>query len=178
VGRLLGADPDALTTVRGQVEVATTDGVITSISLDPADPPVSPDALAAIRDADWVVLGPGSWFSSVLPHLMVPALHQGLVDTEARLVVVLNLEEQAGETGGFGPADHLAVLAEHAPDLGIYAVLADRGTPDEELTDLQEVVDASGARLIVDDVSMGDATPRHDPFKLAAAYSRILAEGD
>src|SRR5690349_2807353 len=88
-------NPDELTTVRGQVEVATTDGVITSISLVPADPPVSDDALAAIHDADWVVLGPGSWFSSVLPHLMVPALRQGLVETEGRLIVVLNLEQQA-----------------------------------------------------------------------------------
>ena len=173
-----GADPDALTTVRGQVEVATTNGVITSISLVPADPPVSPDALAAIRDADWVVLGPGSWFSSVLPHLMVPALRQALVDTDARMIVVLNLEEQAGETGGFGPADHLAVLTEHAPDLAIHAVLADRGIPDAELAELQEVVDALAARLVVDDVSRGDGTARHDPAKLAAAYSRILAEGD
>jgi uncharacterized cofD-like protein len=176
--RGVGADPDELTTVRGQVEVATTDGVITSISLVPADPPVSPDALAAIRDADWVVLGPGSWFSSVLPHLMVPALRQALVETEARMIVVLNLEQQAGETGGFGPADHLAVLAEHAPDLRMYAVLADTGTPDEEVAELQDAADASGIRLVVDDVSRGDGTARHDPYKLAAAYAKILSEGD
>jgi uncharacterized cofD-like protein len=176
--RGLADDPDALTTVRGQVEVATTEGVITSISLVPDDPPVSPDALSAIRDADWVVMGPGSWFSSVIPHLMVPALHQALVETEARVIVVLNLEEQAGETGGFGPADHLAVLAEHAPDLRLYAVLADSGVPAEELAELQEVVDASGAALVVDDVAMGDGTARHDPRKLADAYARILAEGD
>ncbi len=176
--RGVGDDPDELTTVRGQVEVATTDGVITSISLVPADPPVSPDAIAAIRDADWVVLGPGSWFSSVLPHLMVPALRQALVDTEARMIVVLNLEEQAGETGGFGPADHLAVLTEHAPDLGVYAVLVDSGAPAGELAELQEVVDASGFQLVVDDVAMGDGTARHDPHKLAAAYAKIVAEGD
>lgn len=176
--RGVGDDPDELTTVRGQVEVATTDGVITSISLDPADPPVSPDALAAIRDADWVVLGPGSWFSSVLPHLMVPALRQALVDTEARMIVVLNLEEQAGETGGFGPADHLAVLTEHAPDLSVYAVLADAGVPPGELAELQQVVDKSGIRLVVDDIAMGDGTARHDPHKLAAAYATIVAEGD
>ena len=176
--RGVGHDPDKLTTVRGQVEVATTDGVITSISLVPADPPVSPDAIAAIRDADWVVLGPGSWFSSVLPHLMVPALRQALVETEARMIVVLNLEEQAGETGGFGPADHLAVLTEHAPDLRVYAVLVDSGAPVGELAELQEVVDASGLRLVVDDVAMGDGTARHDPHKLAAAYATIVAEGD
>jgi uncharacterized cofD-like protein len=176
--RGIAEDPDTLTTVRGQVEVATTEGVITSISLVPADPPVSPAAVAAIRDADWVVLGPGSWFSSVIPHLMVPALRQALVETEARVVVVLNLEEQAGETGGFRPADHLAVLAEHAPDLRLDAVLADRGAPPEELAELQEVVDASGARLVVDDVAVGDGSARHDPHKLAAAYAGILADGD
>ena len=173
--RGLAEDPEELTTVRGQVEVATTEGVITSIVLVPEDPPVSPAALAAIRDADWVVLGPGSWFTSVLPHLMVPALRQALVETGARVLVVLNLEEQAGETGGFRPADHLAVLAEHAPDLQLDAVLADTGTPAEELAELQEVVDASGARLVVEEVAIGDGTARHDPLKLAAAYDRILA---
>ena len=176
--RGIGGDPDELTTVRGQVEVATTEGVITSISLVPADPPVSAAALAAIRDADWVVLGPGSWFSSVIPHLMVPALREALVETEARVVVVLNLDEQAGETGGFGPADHLAVLAEHAPELKVDVVLADRGVPADELAELQEVVEASGARLVVDDVAEDDGTARHDPQKLASAYARILADGD
>ena len=86
--------------VRGQVEVATTDGVIAAIDLDPPDPPVSPDALTAIHEADWVVLGPGSWFTSVIPHLMVLALRDALVSTNANVVVVLNLEEQEGETPG------------------------------------------------------------------------------
>jgi uncharacterized cofD-like protein len=176
--RGIDGDPDGLTTVRGQVEVATTDGVITSIDLVPPDPPVSPAAVAAIREADWVVLGPGSWFTSVIPHLMVPALRQALVDTEARVLVVLNLEEQAGETGGFGPADHLAVLEEHAPDLRIYAVLADTAVPADDLAELQEVVDASGARLVVEDVAMGDGSARHDPQKLAWVYAQIFADGD
>ncbi len=171
-------DPDELTTVRGQVEVATTEGVITSISLEPADPPVSPAAITAIRDADWVVLGPGSWFSSVIPHLMVPGLRDALVATEARVIVVLNLAEQDGETGGFAPADHLAVLAEHAPELQIYAVLADRNTVADELDELRDVVEASGARLVVDDVAIGDGTARHDPHKLASAYAALLSEGD
>ena len=75
--------------------------------------------------ADWVVLGPGSWFTSVIPHLMVPWLRQALVDTAGRLIVVLNLEPQEGETPGYGPEDHLAALFEHAPDLKIHTVLAD-----------------------------------------------------
>lgn len=170
-------DPNAPTTVRGQVEVATTDGVIDSISLDPADPAACPEAVAAVDAADWVVLGPGSWFTSVLPHLMVPELRQALVRTDARVVVVLNLAEQAGETGGFGPADHLAALAEHAPDLVVHTVLADRASVGDGLDELQHVVAAYGAELAVDDVAVDDGAPRHDPARLAAAYERIMAGG-
>ncbi|WP_253943979.1 gluconeogenesis factor YvcK family protein [Nocardioides marmotae] len=170
-------DPDALTTVRGQVEVATTDGVIDSIRLDPADPLACPEAVAAVEAADWVLLGPGSWFTSVIPHLMVPALREALVRTRARVVVNLNLAEQAGETGGFGPADHLAVLAEHAPELVVHTVLADRAGVGDGLEELEHVVAAHGAKLVVDDVAVGDGTPRHDPAKLAAAYERIFAAG-
>ena len=73
------ADPDALTTVRGQVEVASTDGQVHAVRLEPADPPACPEAVAAVAEADWVVLGPGSWFTSVIPHLLVPDLRRALV---------------------------------------------------------------------------------------------------
>ncbi|WP_121251283.1 gluconeogenesis factor YvcK family protein [Nocardioides ferulae] len=171
---LVAADADALTTVRGQVEVATTDGVITAVHLDPPDPAVAPEALAAVAAADWVFLGPGSWFTSVIPHLLVPALREALVRTEGRVAVVMNLAEQAGETGGFSPADHLAVLAEHAPDLEVDTVLVDAGCPADELADLDYVAKAVGARVMVADVRDADGSPRHDPAKLAAAYSEIM----
>jgi len=173
--RGLADDPDQLTMVRGQVEVATTDGVITSIDLDPPDPPVSEDALAQIAQADWAFMGPGSWFSSVIPHLRVPRLREAIVTTDARLVVVLNLEEQAGETGGFGPADHLAALFEHAPDLRVHTVLADEaGVSAEQAVELQRAVEACGARLVLADVARDDGSPQHDPAKLAAAYASIM----
>jgi uncharacterized cofD-like protein len=171
-------DPAATTTVRGQVEVATTDGTIVSIDLDPPDPPVSAEALTKIAEADWAFLGPGSWFSSVLPHLRVPALCEAIIDTSARLVVVLNLEEQVGETGGFGPADHLRVLLQHAPRLQVHTVLADPSSFDaEHLAELRRLVADSGAALVLADVAHDDRTPRHDPRKLAAAYARIMAGG-
>ncbi|WP_307856051.1 gluconeogenesis factor YvcK family protein [Nocardioides faecalis] len=174
---LVPGDPDALTSVRGQVEIATTEGVISSIALEPHSPPVSPAVVSAIDEADWVVLGPGSWFTSVLPHLLVPDLSAALASTRGRVVVVLNLAEQEGETGGFGPADHLAVLAEHAPALAIDTVLADRASVGADLSELEEVVAALGARLVLDDVAAEDGTARHDPEKLAAAYERIFRAG-
>jgi uncharacterized cofD-like protein len=167
------ADPEALSTVRGQVAVATTEGSIESISLIPPDLRPCPEAVAAVRAADAVVLGPGSWFTSVLPHLMVPTLREALVETDGHLVVVLNLEAQRGETEGYAAADHLAVLLEHAPELPIGSVLVDRREAGD-LRELHQLVASCGARLVVDDVACDDGSPRHDAAKLAAAYSRLL----
>jgi uncharacterized cofD-like protein len=171
-----GLDPErptALTTVRGQVEVATSPGEVVSISLDPVDPVACPESVAAIREADWVVLGPGSWFTSVIPHLLVPDLRRALVGSPAGLVVVLNLEAQAGETGGFSPEDHLTVLLEHAPDLTMHTVLADRRSVTNPAA-LDASVGAAGARLVLADVAADDGSARHDPVKLATAYTEIM----
>ena len=108
VAEVQGADPErplALSTVRGQVACASTTGRVRSVSLIPADPPACPEAVTAILDADWVVLGPGSWFTSVLPHLMVPELAQALVGTPARRIVALNLVAAARRDRGILPAD-------------------------------------------------------------------------
>jgi uncharacterized cofD-like protein len=170
------ADPAARRTVRGQVAVATTEGEIVSVQLDPADPAVCPEAVDAVHDADWVVFGPGSWFTSVIPHLMVPDLRRAIGETSARIVIVLNLEEQAGETGGFAPEDHLAALLEHAPELKVHTVLVDRGSV-SDVDQLEQAVASYGAHLVVGDVALGDGTPRHDPVKLADAYDGIFTRG-
>ncbi|MDP2775400.1 MAG: uridine diphosphate-N-acetylglucosamine-binding protein YvcK [Nocardioides sp.] len=170
-------DPGALVMVRGQVEVASTEGRITSIALEPSDPTVCPEAVEAVRAADWLVLGPGSWFTSVIPHLMIPALREAIVTSDARLIVVLNLSEQPGETAGLGPGDHLATLIEHAPDLTPHTVLADRRCIGGDADDLAAAVASYGARLVLDDVMVDDGSPRHDPVKLATVYARIFDEG-
>lgn len=177
--RVRGADPDdpaGVRVVRGQVEVATTGGRIESVALVPEDPAVCDEAVEAIRAAEWVVLGPGSWFTSVIPHLMVPGLRRALAETQGRLVVVLNLEAQAGETTGFGPVDHLEALFEHAPDLTVHAVLVDSSALAGDRDHLEKAVADRGARLVVADVAV-PGEPRHDPDRLAAAFARIVDEG-
>ncbi|HSV38801.1 MAG TPA: uridine diphosphate-N-acetylglucosamine-binding protein YvcK [Nocardioidaceae bacterium] len=166
-------DPEARTIVRGQAEVASTTGQVVSVRLEPRDPPACPDALVAIDVADWVILGPGSWFTSVIPHLLVPDLRKALVTTEARRIVTLNLEPQQGETEGFSPETHLDVLVDHAPELRLDVVLVDAGSVvDHE--QLEGTVERLGAELIVADLAVDDGTARHDPTKLAGAYARII----
>jgi uncharacterized cofD-like protein len=171
-----GLDPrhrDELTTVRGQVEVASTQGRVLGVHLEPDDPPACPEALAAVQAADWVVLGPGSWFTSVIPHLLVPELRSALANTAARKVVTVNLEPQLGETDGFSPETHLEVLASYAPELKLDVVVADASSV-VDAGRLRDTASSLGADLVVTDLAVGDGTPRHDPVKLANAYAGFM----
>nr|WP_243640386.1 uridine diphosphate-N-acetylglucosamine-binding protein YvcK [Nocardioides jejuensis] len=173
---VIGHDPtqrDARSTVRGQVQVATTPGRITSVSLDPATAPACPEAVAAVLAADWIVLGPGSWYSSVIPHLLVPELRQALVETDAKILVVLNLGEQKGETDGYAPEDHVAALLEHAPGLRIHTVLADVASVPDPVA-LEGALGTHGAQLVLAEVAVAGSTTQHDPVRLADAYARIF----
>ncbi len=165
-----------VTTVRGQHAVATATGPVVTVRLLPENPPASPEALAAIAEADCLVFGPGSWFSSVIPHLLVPELRNAIVASSARKVVALNLSAEGGETAGFSPEMHLEVLAAYCPDLQIDVVVADRSSvPDPAL--LRRVAADLGATLLVGDVAMGDGTPRHHPERLARAYAQAFEHG-
>jgi len=169
--------PDELTTVRGQVEVATTPGSVVSVSLEPDSPDACPEAVAAIRAADWVVMGPGSWYSSVIPHLLVPGLRQAIEETDARVLVTLNLVAQQGETEGLTPADLLERLGRHAPGLDLDMVLADVSTVGDTAADvkaLERVAASYGAGLVVADVARSDAIGQHDHEKLRRAYAEIM----
>jgi uncharacterized cofD-like protein len=167
------AAPDAVTNVRGQVAVATTAGKVLDVKLEPADAQACPEAVRAIEEADWVVLGPGSWYSSVIPHVLVPGLRDALVRTKARIVVNLNLVAQAGETDGYTPEDHLAVLHRHASELRIDTVLADHGSVPNQGR-LRSAASDLGARLVLAEVALAGKADQHDPEKLARAYALIL----
>ncbi len=165
------ADPALSMPVRGQVAIATTRGKVVGVSTVPAEPVACAEAVDAVRAADWVILGPGSWFTSVLPHLMVPELAKAIVTTPARRLVVLNLAPQSGETTDFSAADHLDVLVQHAPGMPVDVVLASSGAEEEVL---DTAVEALGARLVRAPVAADDGSARHDPARLAAAYEEIF----
>lgn len=173
---VLGADPhapDEVQVVRGQVEIAGTEGSVESISVLPKNPPVRPEVLAAVADADWVILGPGSWYTSVLIHLLVPDLREALLVTTARRLLTLNLEMSTTETAGFSAAQHLTTLHRTVPDLRFDAVLADPSVVDDRVG-LERACAELGAELIVQSVSRHGRPGEHDTLRLAAAYRDIL----
>ncbi|HLS15608.1 MAG TPA: uridine diphosphate-N-acetylglucosamine-binding protein YvcK [Beutenbergiaceae bacterium] len=155
--------------VRGQSRVAVTSGQVQRVRLVPQEPPACAEAVASIRQADFVVLGPGSWFTSVMPHLLVPEIAEALHQTRARIVLTLNLSAQRGETEGYSAADHLRSLHDNAPDLRVDTVIADP-TAIEELDDLRSCTARTAGRLLLRQVGLGDGSPYHDPLRLAAAY--------
>jgi len=174
----LGADPARAHRIRGQVAVASTPGRVQRVWLVPDQPRACPDALAAVHAADVVVLGPGSWFTSVLPHLLVPELRDALIDTAARRIVVLNLAPEPGETAGFSPEQHLAVLCEHAPALRVDAVLADVDAvpvPDR-LYSAATAILSPGGSVHLAPVAASPIEPSHDPVALAAAIAAVVAD--
>lgn len=176
VGYEPGRAPREVTTVKGQHAVATAAGPVVAVQLMPPDPPACPEVLSAVAEADWLVFGPGSWFSSVIPHLLVPELREALVASPARRMVTLNLSAEGGETDRFTPEMHLEVLAAYAPNLSLDVVVADRaGVPDKPL--LRRVAAELDATLLVSDVAMGDGTPRHHPERLAHAYAKAFEHG-
>lgn len=173
--RVLGlaeGDPEGLTTLRGQVAVATTRGTVVSIALEPQDPPSAPETISAVLEADWLILGPGSWFTSVMPHLMVPALRQALHDTTARRLLTLNLEH-SGETAGFTAAQQVEALVDHAPRMRLDAVLADPSAVDDEVG-LRAAAGRLGADLVLAPVAQRSAPGHHDSLRLAAAYRDLF----
>jgi uncharacterized cofD-like protein len=165
---------DRMCRVRGQVAVATATGRVVSVRLLPENPPACPEAVSAVHDADWVVLGPGSWFTSVIPHLLVPELAAALKETSARRLLALNLEAQPGETSGFTPKNYLEVLTSHAPGMRLDVVLADPKTvPD--LVALERLAAGLGAQVVLAPLGRSDGTPHHDVELFASAYSDILS---
>ncbi len=168
------AHPDAVLTVRGQHSVAKATGHVLSVRLDPPSPPGCPEAVAAVRDAGWVILGPGSWFTSVMPHVLVPELRDALVQTSARRCLTLNLTLNTAETHGFTAAGHLETLASHAPGLRLDVVLADPQVVDDE-AELRAADRLLGAELTITRLASAERSDVHDILRLAAAYQDLFS---
>ncbi|MFH0410525.1 uridine diphosphate-N-acetylglucosamine-binding protein YvcK [Corynebacterium sp. L4756] len=175
-------DPRVIRAVRGQVAVATTPGEVRRVHISPSGPQANPRALQAINDADVITIGPGSWFSSVLPHMLVPQIVDSISRSNALRVLVLNLSVEPGETNGFSVERHLHVLAQHAPKLQVDRVLIDSNMPlaGSERTHVQRTAAQLGAEVVFADVCMitddGLELNRHDPTKLATVLSSMRSD--
>lgn len=117
--------------VHGQAQISYGMRTYDKVWLNPSEPAANEAAVRAILDADLIVLGPGSLFTSIVPNVLVPGIRQALLDTRARRVFVCPKIDSLGETSGMSVADHVDVLVECGLEHALDAVLVHRGERDE-----------------------------------------------
>ena len=146
-----------------------------SVSLLPEPPPACPQAVQAVLDADWVVLGPGSWFTSVMPHLLVPDLAAALRATSARRLLVLNLAAAAGGDRRLlaGDPPRGARPARARPHAWTSCSPTRRGVTDHDGAG-RLPRQPSARDVVLAPLARDDHPDQHDPDRLAAAFRRLL----
>jgi uncharacterized cofD-like protein len=157
---------------------------IKDVFLLPEEAPAHPDAVRAILEADMVVLGPGSLYTSVLPNLLVHGIRRSILASNATKVYVCNVATQHGETDGFDVADHLHAIEEHVGKGFLHYVVANDnlgGTLPKTAESTPVRLDSSinnGIRLLEADVVSEENRYHHDSAKLARALMQIYYERD
>ncbi|TYC98713.1 uridine diphosphate-N-acetylglucosamine-binding protein YvcK [Arthrobacter echini] len=166
-----------VSTVTGQAKlaVAADVGNVGDVRLLPAGAPACQDALEAVELADWVILGPGSWYTSVLPHLLLPELRDALCRTSARRCLTMNLSNDTKETQGMSAVDHLTVISRYAPDFTVDVVLADPSVVGDR-ADFERAAARLGGRAVFGTVGVSTGKPVHDPLRLATSYNDMFGE--
>ena len=165
--------------VRGQKEVATAKGRIESLRVIPENPQARMEALTAIRTADWITMGPGSWFSSVMPHLLVPMQLDALSRSKAKKILILNLDAHSNTAGeefaGSTPEEHLELFYEYAPDVLIDYFLVDSSVIRDEMA-LAAIARKLGGQIVAVDIRKAPGSIHHDVTQLALHLGHIMRQ--
>ncbi|HEX2923931.1 MAG TPA: gluconeogenesis factor YvcK family protein, partial [Chloroflexota bacterium] len=167
--------------VEGESKISESSKAIKRVYLQPEHPAAYPEAIRALLDADMIVVGPGSLYTSVLPNLLVEDLSRALVASRALKVYVCNVATQRGETDNFQVRDHIRALLHHLPENPFHFVLANDRLGAElpahwrvSQVALEEEAEAiEGTEVVQADVIDPQNPLRHDPKKLAQALMRL-----
>ena len=163
---------EGLCEIVGQARLTQTRGQVESLRVAPEHPRACTEAVDAIRTARALIFGPGSWYTSVLPHLLVPGIAEAIDESPARRILVLNATPQAGETEGFAAHRYLETWCELFPGVRLDVVLADpRAVTDAGL--LAGAASRAGAQVHLGDL-LTPGGSGHDPARLAAALDGVL----
>ncbi len=172
--------------VCGESSVGSSQAPIRRVFTLPAKAEPLPEALEAIRDADAIVLGPGSLYTSVMPNLLIPGVVEAIAASQATKIYVCNVMTQPGETTGYTAADHLKAILDHTrPDL-IDCVLVNTAPVNPELLAKYKAEGAApvavdidalrklGVSVAIGDLINQDDLVRHDSQRLARAVFRLV----
>ena len=168
----LSAEMEDGSVIKGESRITEHRGKVKEIAIEPPDAEAYQPAVQAIMDADIVVLGPGSLYTSILPNLMVPGINKAMNQTKATTVYVCNVATEIGETQGFNVADHVITLQNHTDNHIVEWVLVnnnivdigDRFEGDNVMISIDKVPYAKIASSDLIDINH---PVRHDSQKLA-----------
>ncbi|HUF07266.1 MAG TPA: gluconeogenesis factor YvcK family protein [Candidatus Binatia bacterium] len=168
----------------GQVAIANAEERIARVFIEPADVRATSEALERILEAEMIVIGPGSLFSSVLPNLLISDVRDALAAAQGMKVYVCNVATQPGETPKLTASEHLRALFDHIGEDTIDYVIVNRSTdarrPEGWLAEPVEVdtrrLEELPVVIIEEDVIDPSNAHRHDPAKLATALMRLQQE--
>jgi uncharacterized cofD-like protein len=157
--------------VSGQAAVAETRR-LQVVYLNPPDPIAFTGAVDAIMNADQVILGPGSLFTSLIATVLVPGIRKALQETQARRVFVCNSRMQKGETEGLDAPAHLGALLAHAGPFSVDAVVVQSPPiPTDGVEIDRPGLESSGVKIVEVDISNADGS--HDPERMAPVLESL-----
>jgi uncharacterized cofD-like protein len=168
----------------GQAAISRAEEPIERVFIEPGDVRANPEAIERILEADMIVIGPGSLFSSVLPNLLISDIRDAVLAATGMRVYVCNVATQPGETSTFSAAGHLEALFEHIGEgLIDYVLLNDNWNARRPVGWRGQPVEIDARRLeelpvVIVEEDLVDVTNahRHDPIKLASALMRLQQE--
>lgn len=173
--------------LRGESRITAVRGRIRHISLVPSHIRTLPQAVEAIEEADVIVIGPGSLYTSLVPTLLMPGIAEAIARSRARTILVMNLMTEPGETDGYSPGDIIKAIHCHTPELPVHYALINNAPIPEELAaryaaeaavpvspDRGEISDL-GCKPVLRDLLGTDTKIRHDPDKLSRAIQELSA---
>lgn len=176
------------TVVEGEESIPKAHLPIHKVSLKPTGPMATPEAIKAIREAQIIILGPGSLYTSIIPNLLIKEITDAIVNASAIKIYVCNVMTQPGETDGFKASDHVMALVAHSHQRVLDYCIVNTGVIPEAVikryekensygvvNDAKKIEDM-GYRVIADDIVTSDDVVRHDPLKLARIIFGFIEE--
>lgn len=166
--------------IEGESRIPDVPGRIKRVQLEPNDPPAYPLAIQAVLDADMIVIGPGSLYTSIIPNLLVPDIVKAITASRAYKVFVCNVATQRGETDHLDCCQHTEAIVQHVGSPLVDLVVANDRIPEKLPEGIQAVDPSEGTDLAcplytADLVDLAQPT-RHDPDKLADVLIALLEE--
>ncbi len=171
--------------IEGESNIPLANGRIRTVGCIPANPPALPDAIAAIESADYIVIGPGSLYTSIIPNLLVPEIVTAIAKAKVPRIYVCNIMTQPGETETYSVADHIRAIDQACGKKTFDAVLVQRKKPPEEMLEHyakenshpvvvdREAITGLGRRVVIANIMDEAATSvRHDSQQLARVLLR------